>query len=253
MPRVHELTRVFRQADPVFVDALNAIRLGEASAEVKALFRPCIGRPLPAVGGIESTRLFTHKADCAELNNAALRALNGEQLTFSARDVGRDEAALATLRSSCPAPSSLTLKVGAQVVLLKTLDAEYGLVNGARGVVTKLGARTGVTVGVRFFGRAGERTVGLESFTLSQAGAPIASRTMLPLALGWAISVHKSQGMTLDRVELSLQRVFEAGQMYVALSRARSLDGLSLRDVDWSKLRAHPKVLAWHRRRQVTG
>ena len=87
-----------------------------------------------------------------------------------------------------------------------------------------------------------------QAFTLSQSGQVIATRMQLPLSLGWAISVHKSQGMTLDRVEMDLQNVFENGQMYVALSRASSLEGLSLRNVDWSKLRAHPRVLEWHRR-----
>lgn len=61
---------------------------------------------------------------------------------------------------------------------------------------------------------------------------------------------HKSQGLTLDRAEMSLAKVFEAGQMYVALSRVRSLEGLSLRNIDWSKLKAHPKVIEWHRQQQ---
>jgi ATP-dependent DNA helicase PIF1 len=61
-----------------------------------------------------------------------------------------------------------------------------------------------------------------------------------------ALSIHKSQGMTLDRVQLSLGKVFECGQIYVALSRARSLEGLSLTDVDFSRLSAHPKALAFH-------
>merc|ERR1712185_17018 len=100
---------------------------------------------------------------------------------------------------------------------------------------------------VRFAGGV-ERIIRFESFPLTQGGQVVACRMQLPLALGWAISVHKSQGMTLDRVEMSLRNVFECGQMYVALSRARSLEGLSIRDVDWSKLRAHPKVLAWHER-----
>ena len=93
-----------------------------------------------------------------------------------------------------------------------------------------------------------EQTIRLEAFALTQGGVAIACRMQLPLALGWAISVHKSQGMTLDRVEMSLKNVFECGQMYVALSRARSLEGLALQGaIDWSKLRAHPRVLAWHR------
>ncbi len=97
-----------------------------------------------------------------------------------------------------------------------------------------------------------ERIVRPEPFQLTQAGRVVASRVQLPLALGWAISVHKSQGMSLDRVDMSLRNVFECGQMYVALSRARSLEGLALRNVDWTKLRAHPRVLAWHERAMGT-
>ena len=248
VPLTFELTKVFRQTDERLVDALNQIRLGSAPPDVRALIRPCEGKRLDAEDGISATRLFTHKADCAKLNDAELRALSGTQLTFSARDDGRDADALATLRSSCPVPSELTLKVGAQVILMKTLDADAGLVNGARGVVTKFLATRNPSVR---FNNGVERTMRLEAFGLSQAGAVVASRMQLPLALGWAISVHKSQGMTLDRCELSLRNVFECGQMYVALSRCRSLEGLALRDVDWSKCRAHPKVLAWHREQQL--
>ena len=100
------------------------------------------------------------------------------------------------------------------------------------------------------FGNGIERIIGTESFSLTSSGDVLACRVQLPLALGWAISCHKSQGMTLERVEMSLRKAFEYGQMYVALSRAQSLEGLSLRDLDWSKLRAHPKVLAWHQQMQ---
>ena len=82
-------------------------------------------------------------------------------------------------------------------------------------------------------------------------GQGMCFRLQLPLRPAWAITIHKSQGMTLDRCELALQNVFECGQMYVALSRCRSLEGLALRDVDWSKCRAHPKVLAWHQQLQL--
>ncbi len=95
------------------------------------------------------------------------------------------------------------------------------------------------------FGTA-EHVVRMEQFSLSQGGAVIASRTQLPLSYGWALSIHRSQGLTLERVQLSLGRVFECGQMYVALSRARSLEGLSLLDIDLSKVRAHPRALAFH-------
>ena len=245
--RTHELTKVFRQSDDSFVRALNMIRVGNAPTEVRTLLRPCEGRVLEAVDGIAATRLFTHKADCEKLNQTELKNLSGSQMTFTARDEGRDNDALTTLKSSCPAPESLTLKVGAQVILIKTVDSDAGLVNGARGVVTRFLQTRNPSIR---FNNGVERTMRLEAFSLSHGGQVVASRMQLPLALSWGISVHKSQGMTLDRCELSLKNVFECGQMYVALSRARSLEGLSLRGVDWSKCRAHPKVLAWHKEQQ---
>ena len=259
VPLSVELTRVFRQRDPQFVAALNEVRLGVCSDATRRLLRGCIGRRLDGgggggggdgaggEGGIGATRLFTHLRECERLNEAKLAELPGEPLVFRARDTARDDAALAQLRASCGAPAELRLKHSAQVLLTKTLDASQGLVNGARGVVVKFLARTNPVV--RFDGGA-ELVIRPESFTISQGGAVVAARSQLPLAHGWALSIHKSQGMTLERVQLSLGRVFECGQMYVALSRCTSLEGLSLTDIDFTRLQAHPKALAFARQMQ---
>ena len=245
VPRSYELTRVFRQQDDEFIDALSELRLGVVGPTTSALLKQCRGRALPEDDGIVATRLFTHKADCERINREQLSALKGQQVTIAARDSGDDPEAIALLKTGCSAPESITLKEGAQVVLTKTLDSSAGLVNGARGVVIKfVGLRNPV---VRFDAGV-TQTIRMESFTLTQAGRVVASRMQLPLNYGWALSVHKAQGMSLDRVQMSLGRVFECGQAYVALSRARSLEGLSLIDIDLSKVRAHPKVLEFHKK-----
>jgi len=240
-----ELRTVYRQADPKFVAALSKVRLGEAPAHVERLLRARVGARLDESDGIVPTRLYTHRSDCARVNAERLAALGGGATNFSARDTSDSDEAMRLLRASCAAPDALALKARAQVVLIKTLDASRGLVNGARGIVLRISS-TRLPI-VRFESGV-EQVVRCERFPLSQQGRTVACRTQLPLDLGWAISVHRSQGMTLDRVEVSLGRVFECGQMYVALSRARSLEGMSLVDLDLSRLRAHPKVLAFHQR-----
>ena len=182
MQRTYELTKVFRQSDPAFIRALNSIRQGRAPAEVRLLLGQHVNKQLPQADGIVATRLYTHKADCQKVNDDELRKLPGSQATFSARDTSRDDAALALLRSSCPALADLTLKVGAQVILIKTLDAEAGLVNGARGVVTKFLATRNPSVR---FDNGLEQTMRMEAFGLSVGGATVACRMQVRPPASW--------------------------------------------------------------------
>lgn len=141
-----------------------------------------------------------------------------------------------------PAPGRLELKVGAQVMLLKNVSVSKGLVNGARGVVA---AFEGNTPRVRF--KCGEYLCKLERWTIKTAMGHVITRTQVPLKLAWAFSIHKAQGLTLDCVEMSLSRVFEAGQAYVALSRAQSLDSVRVLDFDAGQVWANPEVLTFYR------
>lgn len=236
-----QLTQVFRQNDSDFIDILAEIRAGTApESTLRALLARCAA-PLELEDGILPTQLLTHRADVDAINDRQLNSLEGNVISFTAQDSG-DTAAL---QAACPAPRTLRLKVGAQVMLTRNLSSRQGLVNGARGVVEKF---TPSGLPVVKFARGGESmTIGRERYSIRQGGEDAGVRSQIPLALAWAVTVHKSQGLTLDRVEVSLDRAFEAGMAYVALSRARNLEGLRIvGSIASAALRADPKVAAFY-------
>ena len=165
---------------------------------------------------------------------------------------GRSGACAQALQRSCPAAARLALRQDAQVMLLKNLDAERGLVNGARGVVVGFVA-SHEPAGPRrlpkvLFANGVYEAIAPREWTVAQGSAVLASRTQLPLKLAWGISMHKSQGMTIDALDIDMAGVFEYGQAYVALSRAVSLDRLRVYNFSPAAVRAHPRALAFYRR-----
>lgn len=127
-------------------------------------------------------------------------------------------------------------------MLLKNISVATGLVNGARGVVKAF--QDGLPL-IQF--RNKEYLTRQESAHVKTMGGSIITRKQIPLKLAWAFSIHKSQGLTLDCVEMSLGKVFEAGQAYVALSRAQSLDTLRVLDFKASQVWANKNVLKFYR------
>eukprot|EP00873_Tetraselmis_striata_P007290 jgi/Tetstr1/427554/TSEL_017680.t1 len=237
------LSRVMRQkGDTALIDVLNEVRWGALSAASLTALGSC-HRPLPNNNGILPTRLYCTNKDVDKENATELDRLPGETLLYRAEAAGGGPAA-DMLERSCPAPAELRLKRGAQVVLLKRLDAQ--LVNGSRGVVVGVEPDTNWPR-VRFDNGA---VRALEPARWTKfAGNEAASRTQIPLKLAWALTVHRAQGMTLDRVQCVVGDAFAAGQIYVALSRARSFAGLELRGFNPAKVRASPKVIAFYRDR----
>ncbi|XP_059036771.1 ATP-dependent DNA helicase PIF1 isoform X2 [Mustela lutreola] len=242
VPVTLELTEVWRQADQNFISLLQAVRLGRCSDEVtrqlQATASHKVGRD-----GIVATRLCTHQDDVALTNERRLQELPGEMHTFKAMDSDPEQAR--TLDAQCPVSQILQLKLGAQVMLVKNLAVSRGLVNGARGVVTGFETEGRGLPQVRFLCGVTE-VIRADRWTVQATGGQLLSRQQLPLQLAWAISIHKSQGMSLDCVEISLGRVFASGQAYVALSRARSLQGLRVLDFDPMVVRCDPRVLSFY-------
>ncbi|RLW06011.1 hypothetical protein DV515_00004851 [Chloebia gouldiae] len=238
-----ELTEVRRQTDKTFVSILSAIRLGRCTEEVTRQLMQTAAHKSER-DGILATRLCTHKDDVDITNERRLQQLPGEVHVFEALD--SDPMLVKLIDAQCPVGGRVELKLGAQVMLAKNLDVSQGLVNGARGVVVGFESEQRGLPKVRFLCGV-TQLIKMEKWVIKGPSGVHLSRQQLPLKLAWAISIHKSQGMSLDCVEISLSRVFESGQAYVALSRARSLAGLRVLDFDPKAVRADPAVLQFYR------
>ncbi|XP_045523547.1 ATP-dependent DNA helicase PIF1 [Pieris brassicae] len=235
-----ELKEVHRQTDKEFITILNSIRIGRVTNEISQRLVKTATQKIES-DGILATRLCSHTNDSKMINNSKLRDLDGEEKIYSAQD---SDNASSLLDMQTIAPAKLVLKIGAQVMLLKNINVNSGLVNGARGVVVRFDE--GLPV-VRFKNKK-EYTARTERWYVKNSNGSLYCRKQVPLNLAWAFSIHKSQGLTLDCVEMSLSKIFEAGQAYVALSRAQSLDTLRVLDFDSRHVWADTNVLEFYQK-----
>ncbi|KAL2101689.1 hypothetical protein ACEWY4_003450 [Coilia grayii] len=237
-----ELMEVRRQTDKAFISLLQAVRLGRVTTEITGKLIRTANHNIER-DGILATRLCTHKDDVQLTNENKLQQLPGSLHQFEAVD--SNPKLLRALDNQSQIGTVLQLKVGAQVMLTKNLDVQRGLVNGARGVVLDFQPGNQGLPRVHFLCGVTE-VIRRERWVFKANGGQYVTRQQLPLKLAWAISIHKSQGMTLDCVEISLARVFESGQAYVALSRARSLEGLRVLDFHPNVVKANQDVLLFY-------
>jgi len=243
------LCQVHRQAgDEEFVALLRELRLGRCSEGALALLSACrVGCKAQPADGVEPTRLYCRNRDVDAENQACLAALEGELHVYSAKDAyfgaassSRSAQGRLSQLAGQRVAGRLELKEGAQVVLVRSLGGP--LANGSRGRVLACGERPLV----HFDCGVALRMEALE-FTVSLGGAGSLVRCQVPLRLGWALTVHKAQGMTLSRAEVLLEGAWDYGQAYVALSRVTSLAGLWLRSaLSPSVVKAHPRVLQFY-------
>lgn len=280
------LTQVFRQKDPEFAGMLNEMRIGQISDKTDQAFK-ALSRPLLFDDGIESAQLFPTRAQVEGSNQKRMRDLPGAPFKYEAADTG-DPQVKDKLLSNMMAPKSIELKKGAQVMLIKNLDdtlvnGSLGTVIGFTdersmdvdvhegGFDSELDANMAKAKKklaqwknesessnmpkyplVKFMAVNGFSRVILcqpEEWKVELPNGDVqAKRTQVPLILAWALSIHKAQGQTLDRVTVDLGRVFEKGQAYVALSRATSQHGLRVLGFDRKKVMAHPKVVDFYKK-----
>ena len=142
----------------------------------------------------------------------------------------------------CNAPETIQLCVGAQVMLLWNLDIEGGLVNGSRGIVINFVNNLPL---VKFLnGR--EVVIDYHMWEHEENDKKILTVFQIPLKLAYALTIHRSQGCSLDYTEIDLSDCFSPGQSYVALSRVKNLEGLSIIGIDFNKIITHPKAVCFY-------
>ncbi len=232
------LSEQHRQEDLVLLDILSAFRAGALNeARVKHLSER---RMQAAASNNDITRLFPHNADVHRLNERELAKLSGETRSFIMESHGNLRL-VEQLKRGCLSPETLELKIGAKVMFTKnSMDGKF--VNGTTGTVVGFRHPDGLPIVET---RADRRIVAEPAdWSIKYEFQILASITQIPLRLAWAITIHKSQGMSLDAAVIDLAQAFEYGQGYVAISRVRSLAGLHLLGLNVRALEVHQYILA---------
>ena len=237
-PIVCYLTEQYRQDDKNYLAVLSAIRRNVFNDDhlnsIKA-------RKIKIqVAPERAPKLFSHNIDVDRVNNEMLAKLSGESRAFEMFSQGA-KPLVASLKKNCLSPETLELKIGGAVMFTKN-NLKEGFVNGTLGVVDGFDKNGGQPI---IKTRNGRRIKVLPmEWKMEENGKIRARITQLPLRLAWAITVHKSQGMSLDEAVMDLSDVFEFGQGYVALSRVRRFSGLHLLGWNERAFQVDPEVLA---------
>jgi ATP-dependent exoDNAse (exonuclease V) alpha subunit len=217
------LEEKFRHDDNDLIRILDEIRSGVVSSDSMELFESCYNREFP--NGLKVTRLYTHNADVDRINEQELNRLKGRMVSFDSKGEGAKKHQERIFKTSLVTPK-LKLKIGALVIFVKK-NYELGYINGTLGKVVGFDSYGNGPIVEILSGR--KILVKRERWEVeNDKGEVTATVRQIPLRLAWALTVHKSQGMTLDGAEIDLSKTFEIGQGYVALSRVRSIKGLRL-------------------------
>jgi hypothetical protein len=233
-PLVCYLTEQHRQEDEMLLGLLGSIRRNQIEEDHYTLLQE---QTEIAFEHVEPTKLYTHNADVDAVNSAKLAELPAPSRTFKMSGVGR-KPLIEGLMKNCLSPEFLYLKEDALVMCTKN-NFEEGYVNGTLGRITRF--EEGYPVIETTDGEL--ITMKPTTWEIVEDKKVLASIEQLPLRLAWAITVHKSQGMSLDAAEIDLSKAFVYGQGYVALSRVRSLQGLKVLGMHPNALQVDPKVV----------
>jgi len=259
-----ELKKIFRQSDEVYSTILNQIREGKIKRKSNDLLLEYVGREFAPNLVAEPTKLYPTKNKVEQINISKMAALPGDprlfhiqykkdaEMTKSEREIRRQftdrdvQIELDFLAGNLICEKEIKLKIGAQVMCVINIKSEQGdilICNGSQGIVMEYCPTTGCPK-VKY--NNGIEMVMCRHTWLSEK-IPGIGISQIPLILSWALTIHKSQGATLDAAEIDVgSGIFECGQTYVALSRVKSLEGLYLTSFDARRIRINKKVKEYY-------
>lgn len=229
-PLYIELSKIYRQTDTGFISVLNNLRNNQISPEDIQLLNKYVKPDFDLKENKGYITLTTHNAKADAMNAQALEDLKGELITYKPDIVGDFPEKI------YPIEAQLQLKIGAQVMFVKNdLSFDKNYFNGKMGIIKSLSSME-----IRIYFPEEDKTIEVEKYEWQNIRYKVDPVTKeieeevlgtfvhYPIKLAWAITVHKSQGLTFDKAAVDVSQVFMPGQAYVALSRLRSLEGLVL-------------------------
>ena len=235
--KVCYLDEQFRHSDNELTKLLDGIRSAKLNDFVMEPLRDRFNKEID--GSIKPTKLYTYNVDVDAINSKELSSLPEKLLVYKMTSHGNRHLA-ELLSQNCLAPVELKLKIGAVVMFIRNDYQEGRYVNGTLGKIVGFD-EDGFPV-VRTL-RGDQIVARPQSWTIEEEGKVRAEIIQVPLRLAWAITIHKSQGMTLDAAEMDLSKCFVEGMGYVALSRVRGFAGLKLMGLNEMALRVNEEIL----------
>lgn len=253
-----QLVKIFRQTDDKYISILNQVREGVVKRSSNDLLKSRVGLIPPE--GTVITQLYPRRNSVEVINCNKMKELTTPEQTFEIQlltnlpilsdedkrkrnKIGKVEIdiELQHIKTNLLCEPTLKLKVGAYVMCIVNMEISSDIVlcNGSQGIITGFSEITRLPI-VRF---NNGYEVTINYYNWMSENIPGIGVSQIPLILAWAITIHKSQGTTLDMAQMDVGRgIFEAGQTYVALSRVKSLDGIYLTSFDVTRIKINRKV-----------
>ncbi len=242
------LEQIFRQDDEKFIKVLNNLRFGIIDAEDKEILESRINAQDTNLA-IKPTILTTHNHKVEKINEFELKQIPRSEMSYNAQYFGQPDR-MDFLKRNCLAQETLKLKIGAQVMMIKNTYQKDGVINGSLGVVKEFSSKKNYPI--IEFSNGKIITIGPEEWLLEKFDEhkkeliAEAGVNQIPLILAWGMTIHKSQGLTLDKISCDLSEVFSPGQIYVALSRARALSGVFIKSINFQKITSNRDAVQFY-------